>query len=51
MLEKFLNERKSRKMDNPRHLIREATALAKTIEVQKEIDAIYPEVEKNVIKY
>ena len=29
----------------------EATALAKTIEVQKEIDALYPQVEENLISF
>lgn len=51
VLDKYLKERKGRKMDDPRYFIRVATALAKTIEIQEEIDAIYPEVEKNVIEF
>lgn len=51
VLDKYLKERKGRRMDDPRYFIRIATALAKTIEIQEEIDAIYPEVEKNVIDF
>jgi predicted helicase len=51
VLDKYLKDRKGRKMDDPRHFIRVATALAKTIEIQEEIDVIYPEVEKNVIDF
>ncbi len=51
VLDKYLKDRKGRKMDDPRHYIRMATALAKTIEIQKEIDAIYPEVEKHLIEF
>lgn len=51
VLDKYLKDRKDRKLDDPRHFIRMATALAKTIEIQKEIDAIYPEVEKKVISF
>ncbi len=51
VLDKYLKERKGRSMDDPRYFIRVATALAKTIEIQAEIDAIYPEVEKSVIEF
>lgn len=51
VMDKYLKDRKGRKMDDPRHYIRIATALAKTIEIQAEIDAIYPEVEKEVIDF
>ncbi len=51
ILEKYLKDRKGRRMDDPRHYIRIATALEKTIEIQKEIDALYPEVEKDVIEF
>lgn len=51
VLHKYLKDRKGRKMEDPRHYIRIATALAKTIEIQKDIDAIYPEVERNVIDF
>lgn len=51
VLDKYLKDRKGQKLRDPRHYIRVATALAKTIEIQKEIDAIYPEVEKNLIDF
>jgi predicted helicase len=51
ILEKYLKDRKGRRMDDPRHYIRIATAIEKTIEIQKEIDALYPEVEKDVIEF
>lgn len=47
----YLKDRKGRKMDDPRHYIHIATALQKTIEIQEEIDVIYPEVEKDVIDF
>jgi len=55
VLESYLKERKKRgyldsDLDEPKTFCRIATALAKTIEIQREIDAIYPEVEKSVIK-
>jgi predicted helicase len=51
VMDKYLKDRKGRKMDDPRHYIRIATALAKTIEIQAEIDELYPEVEKNIISF
>jgi len=51
VMDKYLKDRKGRKMDDPRHYIHIATAIAKTIEIQAEIDAIYPEVEKDVIEF
>ena len=51
VMDKYLKDRKGRSMDDPRHYIHIATALAKTIEIQQEIDAIYPEVEKDVIEF
>ena len=51
VMDKYLKDRKGRPMDDPRHYIHIATALAKTIEIQQEIDAIYPEVEKDVIEF
>jgi predicted helicase len=51
VLYKYLKDRKGRRMDDPRHYIRIATAIEKTIEIQKEIDALYPEVEKDVIEF
>ena len=51
VLDKYLKERKSRSLEDPRHILRVATALAKTIEVQHEIDALYPRVEENLITF
>ncbi len=49
VLQKYLKDRKNRIMDDAPRYCRIATALAKTIEIQREIDAIYPEVEKTLI--
>lgn len=49
VLHKYLKDRKGRRMDDPRHYCRIATAIAKTIELQKEIDKIYDEVEKSLL--
>jgi hypothetical protein len=38
-------------MDDPVRYVHIVTALAKTIEIQKEIDLIYPEIEKNLIAF
>ncbi|HAF62554.1 MAG TPA: DNA methyltransferase, partial [Anaerolineaceae bacterium] len=51
VMDKYLKDRKGRRMEDPRHYIHLATALEKTIEIQAEIDAIYPEVEKDVIQF
>lgn len=50
VMHKYLKDRKGRRMDDPRHYIHIATALEKTIEIQEEIDALYPDVEKEVIE-
>jgi predicted helicase len=51
VMDKYLKDRKGRRMEDPRHYIHIATALAKTIEIQEQIDAIYPEVEKDLIEF
>jgi len=51
VLDKYLKARKGSSLEDPRHILRVATALAKTIEVQKEIDALYPQVEENLIEF
>ena len=51
VLDKYLKARKGRSLEDPRHILRVATALAKTIEIQKEIDALYPQVEENLISF
>jgi len=51
VLDKWLKDRKGRRLsaDDIKHYCRIVTALAKTIEVQKEIDKFYPKVEKDLI--
>ncbi|NOZ61696.1 MAG: DNA methyltransferase, partial [Calditrichaeota bacterium] len=51
VLSKYLKDRKGRNMDDAPRYCRIVTALSKTIEIQKEIDKIYPEVEKELIKF
>ena len=50
-MDKYLKDRRGQTLEDPRHLIRVATALAKTIEIQEEIDAIYGSVEDNLISF
>lgn len=49
VLDKYLKDRSKQKLESPRHVIRIATALAKTIEIQAEIDELYPLIESNVL--
>ena len=51
VLNKYLKDRKDRMMDDAPRYCRIVTALYKTIEIQKCIDNIYPEIEKNLIKF
>jgi type I restriction-modification system DNA methylase subunit len=51
VLDKYLKARKGRSLEDPRHILRVATALAKTIEIQKEIDALYPRIESDLIEF
>ena len=51
VLHKYLKERKDRMMDDAPRYCRIVTALYKTIEIQKQIDNIYPEIEKNLISF
>ncbi|MCH8010341.1 MAG: N-6 DNA methylase [Candidatus Marinimicrobia bacterium] len=48
VLAKYLKDRKGRQMGDPRHYCKVVTALEKTIEIQKEIDKLYPEVGKSL---
>ena len=50
VMEKYLNGRKGRQMDDPQHYCKMGTSIAKTIELQKEIDKLFPKVEKKVIE-
>jgi len=49
VLHKYLKDRKDRMMDDAPRYCRIVTALYKTIEIQKQIDNIYPEIEKNLL--
>jgi type I restriction-modification system DNA methylase subunit len=49
VLAKYLKDRKGRRMDDPVRYIRIATAIARTIELQKEIDELYLRVETNLL--
>ncbi len=50
VLEKYLKDRKGRRMDNPVRYIHIATAIALTMELQAQIDEVYPQVEQKVIE-
>lgn len=51
VLEKWLKDRKGRTLsaEDIKHYCRMVTALAKTIEIQKQIDGLYPEVETSLL--
>ena len=51
VLHKYLKDRKDRMMDDAPRYCRIITALYKTIEIQKQIDKIYPEIEKNLVSF
>lgn len=52
VLEKWLKDRKGRSLsaEDIKHYCRMVTALAKTIEIQKQIDGLYPKVEETLSK-
>lgn len=51
VLNKYLKDRKGQRMDDPVRYLHIVTALSKTIEIQQEIDRVYPEVEKDLIDF
>lgn len=51
VLQKYLKDRKGRNMEDAPHYCRIVTALSKTIEIQEQIDTIYPEVEKELVQF
>jgi len=51
VLHKYLKDRKGRMMEDAPCYCRIVTALYKTIEIQKQIDKIYPEIEKNLVRF
>jgi predicted helicase len=50
VLDHYLKDRKGRQMDDAGHYCKMGTSIAKTIDVQKEIDKLFPKVEKRVIE-
>lgn len=53
VLNKWLKDRKGRALSSEdiKHYCQIVTALTKTIEIQKEIDRLYPDVEKSLVEY
>ncbi|MFQ5964495.1 MAG: type ISP restriction/modification enzyme, partial [Candidatus Scalinduaceae bacterium] len=53
VLDKWLKDRKGKRLtlDDIRHYCKVVTALKKTIEIQKEIDKLYPQIENRLIKH
>jgi predicted helicase len=51
VLQKYLKDRKGRKMDDFVHYSQMISSLSYTIEIQHEIDKHYPETEKEVIEF
>jgi predicted helicase len=51
VLQKYLKDRKGRRMDDPRQYVFIATSIKKTIDIQEEIDIIFPNVEKEPIEF
>ncbi|MDE2997735.1 MAG: N-6 DNA methylase [Gemmatimonadota bacterium] len=46
---KWLKDRKGRRLDDYQTYCRIVTAIGKTIEIQKELDTLYPDVEKDLV--
>lgn len=51
VLDKYIKDRKGQASADPRHIIRISTALAKTIEVQSEIDEIFNLIEQQATSF
>jgi predicted helicase len=51
VLPKYLKDRKGRILEDAPHYCRIVTAIQKTIEIQKQIDILYPEIEKALIQF
>ncbi|MCD6384865.1 N-6 DNA methylase [Candidatus Sumerlaeota bacterium] len=51
VLRKYLRDRKGRALEDSPHFCRIVTALSKTIAIQKKIDEIYPQIEKELIEF
>ncbi|MCI0513133.1 N-6 DNA methylase [candidate division KSB1 bacterium] len=51
VLHKYLKDRQGRMLDDAPHFCRIITALSQTLEIQAKIDAIYPEIERELIEF
>ncbi len=51
VLHKYLKDRKGREMKDSPHYCKIITALSTTIDIQKQIDEIYPKIEKELIDF
>ena len=51
VLEKYLKDRKGRQMNDAATYCKIATAIFQTTGIQKEIDKIYPQTEKNLVEF
>ncbi len=51
ILRKYLKDRKGRSLDNGPYYCRMVTAISKTIEIQKQMDGLFSEVEKNILDF
>lgn len=53
MLAKWLKDRKKRRLclDDIKHYCKMVTAIKKTIEVQKDIDSLYPDIEEEILEF
>jgi len=49
VLEKYLKDRKGRRLEDPVRYIHIATAIAHTMELQRQLEALYPQVEDEVL--
>jgi len=49
VLDKYIKDRKDQPLTDPRHIIRIATALARTLEIQSKIDESFPRINRNYL--
>ncbi|MEO0222101.1 MAG: type ISP restriction/modification enzyme [candidate division WOR-3 bacterium] len=49
VLQKYLKDRKGRRLENPIRYINIVKAIAQTIEIQKLIDEVYPQIEPSTL--
>ena len=51
VLQKYLKDRKGRDMEEAQRYCRIITAISKTIDLQEDIDKIYPDIEKSLMQF